>query len=138
MKDDKGKCGGKHMAGTVMDTAKQVQAQSAQLMDRIRKGQSDLNEILQQVRQTERDAIEKTKEEQRLLEEKKRQERLLEVLSSDKDLAAHIGEDRPDATEEAVVQPTSADLSDQPAALEKETNTGVFEPAHDAKKTAGE
>ena len=77
----------------ILDAAKELEARAQTLFSRISQTHADVGETLQGVRVRERELQEKEETQRQARLERERQERLMEVLSSDKDLAVHIGGD---------------------------------------------
>jgi translation initiation factor IF-2 len=77
----------------ILDAAKELEARAQTLFARLNQTHADVGETLQGVRARERELQEKEETQRQARLERERQERLMEVLSSDKDLAVHIGGD---------------------------------------------
>ncbi|MEN6471257.1 MAG: translation initiation factor IF-2 [Clostridiaceae bacterium] len=83
----------------VNDFAKELEAQAAELFERIKKTQGEVSDALQSVRRAEGKLKEKEEAERKERVERERKERLMELLASENDLAFHVG--APDHEEQA-------------------------------------
>ena len=103
----------------IVDAAKELEERAQALFSRINQSHADVGETLQGVRTKERELRAKEDAERAARLERERQERLMEVLSSDRDLAVHIGGDDSvfeDAPKEKKAEPPKhAAPSDKPA-----------------------
>ncbi len=87
-----GNTGVQYMAKVnIMDTAKEMEQKAKSLFDRVKGHQSGVGEKLQSVHVREKELLAKEEAARKAREERERQERLLEMLSSDQQLAVHIG-----------------------------------------------
>ncbi len=77
----------------IVDAAKELEERAQALFSRINQSHADVGETLQGVKVKERELRAKEEAERAARLERERQERLMEVLSSDRDLAVHIGGD---------------------------------------------
>ncbi len=94
---------------SIVEAAKELEVRAQALFARISQYQADVGETLQGVREREHQLLEK-EEVQRLERlEHERQERLLEVLSSDKELAVHIGGTDEQQEEYEIIKPQELD-----------------------------
>ncbi|HWS29144.1 MAG TPA: translation initiation factor IF-2 [Clostridia bacterium] len=87
----------------VNDFAKELEAQAAELFERIKTTQGEVSDALQNVRRAEGRLKEKEEAEHKERIEREKKERLMEVLASDVDLAFHVGAPDHDETEEKPV-----------------------------------
>lgn len=84
------------MANKTMDSAREFETQAKELLERVKRMQNDLGAALQSVKRAESELIDKEKRAEKERMEKERAERLREVLTSEGDLAFHVGDDRTD------------------------------------------
>ena len=98
----------------IVDAAKELEERAQALFSRINQSHADVGETLQGVRVKERELRAKEEAERSARLERERQERLMEVLSSDRDLAVHIGGD--DSVFEDAPKEKKAEPSKQHAA----------------------
>ncbi len=77
----------------ILSTAKELETDARKLFESIKGVQSDINITLQNVSEMERRLTIKEEDARKERSERERQERLMEVLTSDKQLAAHFGDD---------------------------------------------
>ena len=100
----------------LMESANSVLEGAGKLIERLGKVQAATGELLNSVRQAEKDLIEKEEKERREREERQRAERLREVLASDKDLAVHVGGSDEEETEsEKPAEPVKVEEKPQEA-----------------------
>ena len=91
-----------------LETAKEMQSGTKELLERLALSQSAVGELLVSVRHSESEMLEKEGQERKAREERERMERLREVLESDQDLAVHIGGSDDDEPEVAVAPQAEA------------------------------
>ncbi len=77
----------------ILSTAKELETDAKKLFESIKDVQTDINNTLQNVSEMERRLAIKEEDARKERSERERQERLMEVLTSDKQLAAHFGDD---------------------------------------------
>ncbi len=109
----------------VNDFAKELEAQAAELFERIKTTQGEVSDALQNVRRAEGRLKEKEEAQHKERIEREKKERLMEVLASDVDLAFHVGAPDHDETEEKPVaqkteKKTEVKAEEPPAAKAEE------------------
>jgi len=105
------------MAKKVIESAKEFEAQARELLERVKRVQTDLGSAIQSVKRAESELIEKERRLEKERIERERAERLKEVLASEGDLAFHVGEDEPEALQES---PAAAATEEQPTMQKQE------------------
>ncbi len=98
----------------IVDAAKELEERAQALFSRINQSHADVGETLQGVKVKERELRAKEEAERAARLERERQERLMEVLSSDRDLAVHIGGDD-SVFEDAPAQKKPQEKHEEPA-----------------------
>ena len=91
----------------VNDFAKELEAQAAELFERIKKTQGEVSDALQNVRRAEGKLKEKEEGERKERIERERKERLMELLSSEGDLAFHVGPNHDEAPQKTEEKPAA-------------------------------
>ncbi len=115
----------------IVDAAKELEERAQALFSRISQSHADVGETLQGVRVKERELRAKEEAERTARMERERQERLMEVLSSDRDLAVHIGGD--DSVFEDAPKEKKTEQPKQPvAASEKPAEKAEAKPVEKA------
>ncbi len=105
----------------LMETARSLNGSVDTLIERLGRSQTAVADLLTAVKLSESALLEKEEIERRARQERERQERLREVLSSDKDLAVHVGGDS--ETEETAAEPAAAEApaTEVPAPVPEKT-----------------
>jgi len=118
-----------------LDTAKQLHGEMSAILERIAGAQSSVSDLLSNVKTAEKTLIEKETVARREREERERQERLRSVLSSDKDLAVHVGgKDEVEAAVEKKEEP-KAEPGVQEKIGEPKAEVPEQKPAEEMPKT---
>ncbi len=121
------------MANKTMDSAREFETRAKQLLERVKKMQGDLSSALQSVKKAEGELIDKEKRAEKERIERERAERLREVLSSEGDLAYHIGSDD-DEAESKAAEPEKAPEAPAEAPKAKSEPVKPAEPEQKAEK----
>ena len=100
------------MANKTMDSAREFETQAKELLERVKRMQNDLGAALQSVKRAESELIDKEKRAEKERMEKERAERLREVLTSEGDLAFHVGDDR--AEEQPAPAESKSEVNEKP------------------------
>ena len=127
------------MANKTMDSAREFETQAKELLERVKRMQNDLGAALQSVKRAESELIDKEKRAEKERMEKERAERLREVLTSEGDLAFHVGDDRAD--EQPAPAESKVEVNEEPKPepvkeqkVEETVQAKVEEPAMADKK----
>ena len=127
------------MANKTMDSAREFETQAKELLERVKRMQNDLGAALQSVKRAESELIDKEKRAEKERMEKERAERLREVLTSEGDLAFHVGDDRAD--EQPAPAESKIEVNEEPKPepvkeqkVEETVQAKVEEPAMADKK----
>ncbi|MDY5365941.1 MAG: translation initiation factor IF-2, partial [Eubacteriales bacterium] len=127
------------MANKTMDSAREFETQAKELLERVKRMQNDLGAALQSVKRAESELIDKEKRAEKERMEKERAERLREVLTSEGDLAFHVGDDRAD--EQPAPAESKVEINEEPKPepvkeqkVEETVQAKVEEPAMADKK----
>ena len=118
---------------SIVEAAKELEVRAQELFARISQYQLAVGETLQGVREREHELLAKEEAERLERLEQERQERLLEMLSSDKELAVHIG--GVDEVEPESIEPFELEKP-EPASLEHPKTEVIVEAASHKGETA--
>ena len=106
------------MANKTMDSAREFETQAKELLERVKRMQNDLGAALQSVKRAESELIDKEKRAEKERMEKERAERLREVLTSEGDLAFHVGDDR--AEEQPAPAESKSEVNEKPEPVKEQ------------------